>query len=237
MATMSNRIATMESANLASRVTAIESGLVQRLAELLANNEDKKMKLCFKDAKDWIPKEYQGERSKFRMWAQDVMVWATALYPDGARKLINDAVKCKDEFDEDDIDDITYPLGVEFSKVMYRTLNKYALGHARKYVVSAGHEKGLKAWQSMSKWYDSRETSDKQVAYATVMDQTTAKNEDELHSMFLEFEKKLREYEERFEVIPEEAKMNALKKIVPLAIMSNRFRGRKFDSHSKFRAE
>ncbi len=48
-----------------------------------------------------------GERSKFRLWAGDVTVWAAALFPEGGRKLLEDAAKCKTDFDDsEDIDDI-----------------------------------------------------------------------------------------------------------------------------------
>ena len=98
-------------------------------------------------------------------------------------------------------------------------------------------EKGLRAWQSMSKWYDARESRDKTSSYAAVTAQTMAKNEDELHRMFIDFEKKMKDHEERFGTISDEAKIVARKTIIPENIMANRFRGHKTTTYMTLRNE
>jgi len=194
--------------------------------------------LMWKPAKDCVPKMFTGERAKFRTWAQDVMVWAVTLYPDHGKKLIDDAVKLTTDYDEDeDLDDLTHPLGKDFSKALYRMLHSMTEGDAKKYVVAAGLEKGMKAWQSLSKWYDAREARDKTNSYSAVTTQVMAKNEDELHKMFVEFEKKMKDHEERYGTIPDEAKIVALKAMVPEVIMANRFRGHKTTTYLTFRNE
>jgi len=200
--------------------------------------KDEGEKLQYKNAKDCIPKSFTGERNKFRAWAQDVMVWAVTLYPDHGKKLLDDAVKLTTDYDEDeDLDDLTHTLGKDFSKAMYRMLNSTAEGDAKKYVVAAGLERGMRAWQSLSKWYDAREARDKTSSYSAVTTQVMAKNEDELHKMFIDFEKKMKDHEERFGTITDEAKIVALKTIIPETIMANRFRGHKTTSYMTFRNE
>ena len=155
-------------------------------------------------------------------------VWATAIYPEGGKKLLDDASKLKTEFDEDeDIDDIALPHGKEFSLKLYQVLSKTAKEDAMKYVASAGLGRGLRAWQSMAQWYDGREAGDKEAAYSTVTNQTRAKSEEELQKKFMQFEKLIKDYEERFSVIQEEAKIVALKSMIPEDILKQRFRGKK----------
>ena len=200
--------------------------------------KDKVEGLMWKPAKDCVPKTFTGERAKFRTWAQDVMVWAVTLYPEHGKKLIDDAVKLATDYDEDeDLDDLTHTLGKDFSKALYRMLHSTTEGDAKKYVVAAGLEKGMRAWQSLSKWYDAREARDKTNSYSAVTTQVMAKNEDELHKMFVEFEKKMKDHEERFGTIPDEAKIVALKTMIPDAIMANRFRGHKTTTYLTFRNE
>jgi len=89
----------------------------------------------------------------------------------------------------------------------------------------------------MSKWYDSREARDKTSSYSAVTTQVMAKNEDELHKMFMEFEKKMKDHEDRFGAISDEAKIVALKTMIPENIMANRFRGHKTTTYMTMRNE
>ena len=214
----------------------MESGIMTKLMSMMTKEDSKTDKLQYKPAKDCVPKTFLGERNKFRGWAQDVMVWAVTLYPDHGKKILDDAVKLNTDYDEDeDLDDLTHPLGADFSKALYRMLNSTAEGDAKKYVVSAGLEHGLRAWQSLSKWYDGRDARDKTNSYSSVTNQTQAKNEEELHKMFIEYERKMKEHEERFGPIADEAKIVALKMIIPEVIMSNRFRGQKMTTYQALR--
>ena len=207
-----------------------------KMMDMMTKEGSRTDKLQYKPAKDCVPKTFSGERNKFRGWAQDVMVWAVTLYPEHGKKILDDAVKLNTDYDEDeDLDDLTHPLGVEFSKALYRMLNSNAEGDAKKYVVSAGLEHGLRAWQSLSKWYDGRDARDKTNSYSSVTNQSQAKNEDELHKMFIEFERKMKDHEERFGPIADEAKIVALKMIIPEVIMSNRFRGQKMTTYQALR--
>ena len=161
----------------------------------------------------------------------------TAL-TDGGKKLLDDATKMATEFDEDeDLDDITHVHGLEFSRALYRMLSKTAKDDAMKFVVSSGFERGLRAWQSLSKWFDAREAGDKEAAYATVTNQTRAKTEDELQKKFMQFEKLIKDYEERFTDIQEEAKIVALKSMIPEDILKQRFRGKKMLTYKALRDE
>ena len=228
--------AAAERVNLDSRLTTLESNLMTKILSMMG--KEKVEGLMWKPAKDCVPKTFNGERAKFRTWAQDVMVWAVTLYPEHGKKLIDDAVKLATDYDEDeDLDDLTHPLGKDFSKAMYRMLHSTTEGDAKKYVVAAGLERGMRAWQSLSRWYDAREARDKTNSYSSVTTQVMAKNEDELHKMFVEFEKKMKEHEERYGTIPDEAKIVALKAMIPEVIMANRFRGHKTTTYLTFRNE
>ena len=211
---------------------------MQKIMNMITKEHDKIEKLEYKAAKDCAPAVFMGEKNRFRGWAHDVTVWAVTLYPGHGKKLLEDAAKLSTEYQEDeDLDDIIHPLGTEFSKALYRMLTTTAKDDAKKYVVSAGMEHGLRAWQNMSKWYDGREASDKSASYAAVTSQSQAKNEDELHKMFIEYEKKVKDYEERFGPIADEAKIVALKNIIPDAIMANRFRGKRMTTYQAFRSD
>ena len=219
-----------------ARLSALESGILSKMMSMI--DKDGGDKLQYKNAKDCIPKPFTGERNKFRAWAQDVMVWAVTLYPDHGKKMLDDAVKLTTDYDEEeDIDDLIHVHGKEFSKALYRMLNSTAEGDSKKYVVAAGMEKGMRAWQSISRWYDAREARDKTSSYQAVTTQTMAKNEDELHKMFIDFEKKMKDHEERFGPISDEAKIVALKTIIPENIMANRFRGHKTTTYITLRNE
>ncbi len=116
---------------------------------------------------------------------------------------------------------------------MYQVLSKTAKEDAMKYVASAGLGRGLRAWQSMAQWYDGREAGDKEAAYATVTNQSRAKSEEELQKKFMQFEKLIKDYEERFSVIQEEAKIVALKSMIPEDILKQRFRGKKMQGTAR----
>jgi hypothetical protein len=158
-------------------------------------------------------------------------VWAIAIYPESGRKLFEDASKLKTEFDEDeDLDDIAHRHGKGFSLKLHQVLSKAAKDDAMKYVASAGLGRGLRAWQSMTQRYDGREAEDKEAAYATVTNQTREKK-------FMQFEKLIKDYEERFSVIQEEAKIVALKSMLPEDVLKERFRGKKMLTYKALRDE
>ena len=222
------------------RLAALESDLVAKLMGIIAGagGGGTKDGLRIKDGKDNLPSDFMGDRKKFRGWSHQMYVWAIAIYPESGRKLLEDASKLKTEFDEDeDLDDILHPHGKKFSLKLYQVLSKTAKDDAMKYVASAGLGRGLRAWQSMAQWYDGREAGDKEAAYATVTNQTRAKTEDELQKKFMQFEKLIKDYEERFTDIQEEAKIVALKSMIPEDILGQRFRGKKMLTYKALRDE
>ncbi len=162
--------------------------------EMLQTYKDEtKDGLRLKDGKDNLPKEFTGDKLKFRGWSHQVFVWAASIYPGHGKKLLEDATKMETEFDEEeDLDDITHIHGLEFSKALYRMLSSTATEDAMKYVVAAGFERGLRAWQILSKWYDGRQAADKESAYQILTSQERAKSEDDLQKQFMLFEKMLK---------------------------------------------
>jgi hypothetical protein len=225
-------------ANLEQRMATLESEIISKLVGLMGKSGEKKEGLNLKEGKDNTPGEFFGERKKFRGWSHQMYVWAIAIYPEGGKKLLEDASKLKTEFDEDeDIDDIALPHGKEFSMKLYQVLSKTAKEDAMKYVASAGLGRGLRAWQSLAQWYDGREAGDKEAAYSTVTNQTRAKSEEELQKKFMQFEKLIKDYEERFSIIQEEAKIVALKSMIPEDILKQRFRGKKMLTYKALRDE
>jgi hypothetical protein len=228
---------------LESKMTKLESGAFQKLLDCLSESkggdgdvDDDKLK--YKDARDCTPDEFNGDRKDFRGYAHSVYVWATALYPSGGQKLLEDAATLSSEYDEEeDLDDVMHKHGLTFSRCLYRILSKTAKKSSRKFVIAAGMGKGLRAWQSLSKWFDAREAGDKEAAYSAITTQERAKSEEELQEKFIAYEKAIKEYEERFTTIQEEAKIVALKKMIPESILVQRFRGRKSSSYRDLREE
>ena len=101
----SNRLASHDGLHSAidARVTAIESGILQKLIEMMSNVKDEhKDGLRHKDGKDNLPQEFTGDKQKFRGWSHEVLVWAAAIYPEHGKKLLEDATKLNTEFDEDE---------------------------------------------------------------------------------------------------------------------------------------
>jgi len=220
----------------------MESGALQKMFESMTSGrrggDDVDGGLKYKDARDCVPDDFHGDKKKFRLYSHQVYVWATTLYASGGQKLLDDATKLETEYsEEEDLDDVGFPHGEEFSRALYRILTKTVKDGAEKFVLAAGLGKGMRAWQSLSRWYDARQAGDQEAAYAAITTQERAKNEDDMQKKFIAFEKDIKDYEEKFEVIQEKAKIVALKKMIPEAILMQRFRGRKSTSYKDLRDE
>ena len=221
----------------ADRIQMLEQMIMRMQMKVEQFYDGSERKLNHKEARDCTPGIFQGDRQKFNVWAHQVKVWASALMHDG--EVLLDQVAQAEEFDdnENDIDEASYQYCREFSAKLYRLLTKHTEGEAAKYVRTAGLSKGLKAWHNLAKWYDARDAGDKEANYAQIIMQDRANNEHDFSSKFLAYEKLLKEYEEKFGMIQEEAKIVGLKRIVPNELMSQRFRGKKFTTYKALRSE
>jgi len=225
-------------ANHEGRLAALETSILQRIADILGTEKEKDKGLRYKEAKECIPQPFDGSRKTFLNYAHQVKVWSRALMPTGGEKLLETATKLETEFEDDeDIDDITYPHAKDFNEKLYQMMSTTTSGDAIKYVMAAGVGHGLRAWQSVSKWYDARDAGDKEAKYSVIMNQDRAQSEEDLHNRFVTFEKKVKEYEERFGAVQEEGKIVALKKMVPMEMLNQRFRGKKFTTYKSLRDE
>ncbi len=87
--------------SLEARLASLESGLLRKLMEIFQNYKDEqKDGLRLKDGKDNTPKEFTGDKLKFRGWSHQVFVWAASIYPGHGKKLLEYATKMETEFDE-----------------------------------------------------------------------------------------------------------------------------------------
>ena len=58
--------AAAERANLDARLTAMESGIMQKIMNMITKEHDKIEKLEYKAAKDCAPAVFMGEKNRFR---------------------------------------------------------------------------------------------------------------------------------------------------------------------------
>ena len=179
--------------------------------------------------KDLMPKDWAGDvgdAQGFSEFAFKLLGWMRSAYENGGQMLM--AVDAMDTYDYDSVE--TAATSVQEAdrakKDLYAIMSRTMGGKAHVIVKNTVSGDGFEAWHKVLREYDPRGALDKNAAYAQVAaPERRAKSDEELKDYLAQWEAAVTKYEVRWQQLPEETKVNAVKAIIPHQLLENRFRG------------
>ena len=117
-------------------------------------------------------------------------------------------------------------MAMAISKQLHAILLKRTKSDAKTIVKSAGSGEGLAAWKQLVSDFAPKSASDASALMSLIIAPTRAKNNEDLRSKKVAWEKMVKDYEGAHGTINGPVKVAALKAIIPLELLENRFRGK-----------
>lgn len=176
----------------------------------------------YKGAAQVIPDMWDG-KTAFRQWSLKVTNWIATLHPKG-QQIIEMFSRWDPDEEEPDMNG-EEDFG-ELERRLYSMLSAKTTGEPQELVTSAQRPKGFQAWVELSRFYDARDNNDALAAFEKLKSIKTAKDGSQAQFNLQMWLKDVRDYEARYEKIPDTYKMAMLKDIMPKEEFNQSIRGR-----------
>ena len=178
--------------------------------------------------KDLIPGVWSGDRDRvtFPEYHFQLKNYMMAAFKSGTKMM--DAVESMEEYDALDLvhhveqgEDLDV-----IERDLYTVLSKTTSGQSNAIIRNSKRGDGFEAWFQLLRRYDPKNSLDKNAAYAQVASPPKrAMTTDQLKDMLTNWSVHVTHYESRFGALPEETKINAMKQMMPMPLLENRYRG------------
>ena len=223
--------------SIADRFTNVEATMGTRTGEL-SGRVDVMMSLMqkggprrginTKDGDKHMPLTWSGDKGSrsFGELTFEMLNWASSIdRHGGGAKLMMEAAADVTEVSDDWVSfkEQSNENAWEFCRVLANTLVSITAGTAKnmtRKVLQASPGNGLKAWQSLARWFRPNNAMEASTALTKIMTPERQKTVHDLHRAVAEWELRVVEYEARFnEQVSETTKLSALKMMMPHSVL------------------
>ena len=175
----------------------------------------------------------KGDTDGFEQFSEHLKNWAQALYRKGIKTLnaYEDLNRTQQEVQKELID----PNVAEFGERLYEKLLSATRLEALTFVRNPDRD-GIKSWRRLVEEYDPREQVDESLAYASLVQPEPAESQSDARMKLAQWIIELGRYTVKYgdHAVTEQARILALKTLVPAQILGNKFKGEKILDHNKY---
>ena len=197
----------------------------------MAGRDKSKGKIDRSAARDHHTPVWSGTMDKKTAWIEfkdAVIGWAECVAP-GSTEIMDVVERTPIAMSYDLTPHLDAETRDALDRALYWFLTSKVSGSAKNRVKGVKRNEGFKVWHTLCHYGAPRSQADNTVQYMKLMNQKRCQTIEELMSAMAEWEQEADEFETRFEMLSDTAKVAAVKSMCPEWLVNNRLSGEQYD--------